>query len=67
MISLAAVLAILMAIGPVLELDAAALHIFTPQIQQLLKEHQKMNPRGRVFRGVSRPPPSDTCYHFRCP
>jgi hypothetical protein len=38
MVSLALVLAILAAIGPVLELDAAGLQVMAPLIQQRLKE-----------------------------
>ena len=74
MVSLAVVLAILTAIGPVLELNAVGLRIAAPLIQQRLMQMQK--PPGRI-RGASHyparvriggtneaSPPS--CYHFRC-
>ena len=73
MVSLAVILAVLTAIGPVLELNAVGLRIAAPLIQQRLMQMQK--PPGRI-RGASpyvgrvnvprneASPPS--CYHFRC-
>jgi len=52
MVSLALVLAILAAIGPVLELDAAGLQVMAPLIQQRLKERLAHKPPGRI-RGAS--------------
>ena len=72
MVSLALVLAILAAIGPVLELDAAGLQVMAPLIQQRLKERMAERPRYHVpshhpdrERGRSKAH-TVTCVQFRC-
>jgi hypothetical protein len=64
MVSLAVVLAILAAIGPVLELDAAGLQVMAPFIQQHIK--QRMAARQHAKPPVVVRVPSSNCYHFRC-
>jgi hypothetical protein len=68
MISLAAVLAILTAIGPVLELNAAGLHILAPLIQQrlLAQAKQKHNVHYHQQRDDINESVHRTCLHFRC-
>jgi hypothetical protein len=60
----AAVLAVLVAVGPILELDAAAINALAPLIhQQLMKPHKK---RQQVRIAPAPPASMSTCYHFRC-
>ena len=76
MVSLALVLTILAAIGPVLELNAAGLQVLAPLIQQRIKEDMAKRPRGRIHgaapylagvrvgRTDRASPPN--CVQFRC-
>ncbi len=67
MVSLAVVLAILTAIGPVLQLNAEGLHILAPLIQQRLMERQKQHGHGNKGAAVNRSvEPPRSCVQFRC-
>jgi len=68
MVSLAVVLAILTAIGPVLELNAAGLHVLAPLIQQRLiaQAKHKHNTHYNQHRGYKTEVVHGTCLHFRC-
>jgi hypothetical protein len=68
MVSLAVVLAILTAIGPVLELNAAGLHVLAPLIQQrLMEKHKQRLAAPRVNGSVPIHRSADpTCVQFRC-
>ena len=65
MVSLALVLAILAAIGPVLELDAAGLQVMAPLIQQHLKQRIAERTKHPKQAFVARPH-ERSCVQFRC-